>query len=152
MFVGVALLSGCGGAQKRPFACRPSRGVVQPFNGRLTALGQRPVYVRIDNAGDLGRGIVMLATTSFPGWFALKTHFFAVGDYRGPVRVTVRRLDRPGVARLGDSPNDGDSLSAPASPDLLWFTWVRSPGCYEWRISGRTFHEAVVVRATPHRR
>jgi hypothetical protein len=125
--------------------------VVQPFNGRLTALGRKPVYVRIDNAGDLGRGVVMLGTTIFPGWFALKTHFFTVGHYRGPVHVSVRRLDQSGVAGLGDSPHGGDSLSAPASPDLIRFTWVRSPGCYAWSISGRTFHETVIVHATRHR-
>ena len=93
----------------------------------------------------------MLGTTAFPGWFALKTHFFSVGDYRGPVHVTVRRIDHSGVARLGNSPAGGDSLSAPASPDLIRFTWMRNPGCYEWDISGHGFHEAVVVRATAHR-
>jgi hypothetical protein len=151
--VGVALLSGCGGSHGRGFVCRPSRGhtVVQPFNGPLTALGRKPVYVRIDNAGDLGRGLVMLGTTAFPGWFAVKTHFFSVTSYRGPVHVTVKRIDHPGLARLGNSPDGGDSFSAPASSDLIQFTWMRSPGCYEWNISGRAFHETVIVHATPHR-
>lgn len=96
-------------------------------------------------------GVVGLGTTTFPGWFAMKTHFFSVADYRGPVHLTVRRLDQPGVARLGNSPHGADSLSAAASSDLIRFTWVRSPGCYEWSISGRTFHETVIVRASPHR-
>lgn len=124
---------------------------MQPFNGRLTALGRKPVYVRIDNAGNLGRGVVMLGTTDFPGWFAIKTHFFSVGDYRGPVHVTAKRIDQPGVVRLGSTPHSGNSISAPASADLIQFTWMRTPGCYEWNISGRTFHETVVVRATPHK-
>jgi hypothetical protein len=34
----------------------------------------------------------------------------------------------------------------------IWFTWMRSPGCYQWGIKGPGFHEKVVVRATaPHR-
>lgn len=153
------LVAGCGGSQRHGFVCPVSRGhsVVTPLTGRLVALGRPPVEVRIDNRGDLRRGLVVLGLTSFRGWFALKTHFFSFRSYQGALRVRVQRIDRSGIARLGAAPTSGASLSAPAGPaaemisgwrDWPWFTWMRSAGCYQWNISGHGFRESVVVRAT----
>lgn len=125
---------------------------MQPFNGRLTALGHAPVYVRIDNRGDLRHGVVTLGSTDFRGWFAIKSHFFSVAGYNKQIRVAVKRIDQNCVARIGDSPHGGDALSASAAPDLIWFTWMRTPGCYRWNISGPAFHENVVVRAAAYHR
>jgi len=151
-FAVVGLLAGCGDSQRNAFVCPASEGhsVVQPFNGRLVALGRPPIYVRIDNRGDLRRGVVALGLTDFPGWFAVKTHFFSVRGYDGPVRVHVKRIDRRGAARLGNAPTDGSTFSAPTVGDQPVFTWMRAPGCYRWSISSRGFHETVVIRATAH--
>jgi len=151
-------LAGCGASQKRTFVCPATRGhmIVTPFAGRIVALGNPPVEVRIDNRGDLRRGVVVLGLTSYHGWFALKTHFFSVRSYEGRFRARVRRLDQAGIARLGDAPPGGASLDFPPGPATNtisgwreWpsFTWMRTAGCYEWTISGRGFQESVVVRA-----
>lgn len=70
--------------------------------------------------------------------------------------MRVQRLDGNGVAGLGEQPPGGAfSAAAGAAPNEAdgWrdfpvpATWVRSPGCYKWTISGRGFQEAGVIEA-----
>jgi len=104
--------------------------------------------MNIDNQVDPRHGTAVLGAGNGV-WFGLKTHFWSSPGYTGPVHVRVHRIDRSGAARLGgdQGPTGGSSFSAPAGIDSPWPTWVRSPGCYEWDISGRGFSESIVVRA-----
>lgn len=122
------------------------------------ALGNGPVRVRIDNAGNLLRGSVGLGDTSFPGWHAFKTHWLSVPSYQGPILVRAKRLDRVGRISLGDAPNQAAPLVVPPGPslndssgwrDVPYPTWVKTPGCYGWQIDGRTFTEIVIIRGVP---
>jgi len=155
------LLAGCG-SSKQAFVCPVSIGhaIVSPLTGRLVVVGGPPGEVRIDNRGDLRHGVVVLATTDYPGWFGLKSHFVTPPSFRGGFTVRVKTLGSTGVARIGGAPSE-TSFSAPAGPSpneaAGWrdfvggWTWIRSAGCYEWNISGHGVHEQVVVRATAHR-
>lgn len=70
--------------------------------------------------------------------------------------MRVRQLSGTGVAGLGEQP-PGGAFSAPAGAAANeaggWrdfpvpATWVRSPGCYQWTVSGRGFQEAAVIEA-----
>ena len=156
--IGVVLLTGCGGSHRGAFVCPASRGhsIVTPLTGRLVVLGRPPVEVRIDNRGDLRQGVVILGTTDFAHWFALKSHFMTPSSFRGGFTVRVRNLGSDGVARIGGQPS-GTSFSAPAGPaaneaagwrDFVGgWTWAPRAGCYEWSISGNGFQESVVVDA-----
>ncbi|HVM56441.1 MAG TPA: hypothetical protein VMT74_03180 [Gaiellaceae bacterium] len=151
----VLVLSGCRAA-RRTFVCPVSDGhnITSPLTGRLVVLGHPPVEVRIDNRGDLRRGVAVLGASNYTGWFALKSHFVTPPSFRGGFDVHVRPLGAAGVVRIGGSPS-GTSFTAPAgsAPNEAggWrdfpggWTWMRGAGCYEWDISGRHFHEALVV-------
>jgi hypothetical protein len=151
-FPGLAAGGKCPGSTGHP--------VVTPFTGRIIALGFGPVEMRVDNAGDLLRGVADLGRTDEPGWLALKTHFFARPSYRGPFVVRVRRIDGPGVVELGGSPTNAPLVVPPgptANTVAGWrevpvFTWMKVPGCYAWSIDGLGFHETVVLRARLARR
>jgi hypothetical protein len=155
--LGALVISGCGPSQ-RAFVCPVSRGhsVTTPLTGTLVVLGRPPVEVRVDNRGDLRRGITVLATTDYDGWFALKSHFVTPPSFRGGFSVHIRQLGSNGKAGLGDYP-PGGSFNAAAGPapneaggwrDFVGgWTWTRSAGCYEWDIAGRSFHESVVTNA-----
>lgn len=155
--IGVVALAGCGTSHEA-FSCPVSVGhtINTPLTGRLVVLGQPPVELWIDNRGDLRQGVVVLGTTNYPRWFALKSHFITPPTYRDGFTVRVHRLGDRGGARLGDTPS-GTSFTAPAGPTANetagWrdfpgaWTWTRGAGCYEWNISGQGFHESIVARA-----
>ena len=81
---------------------------------------------------------------------ALRHLVLLLGGVERP-QIVGRAAKSYTAAYSRSTPHGGDSISAPASADLVQFTWMRASGCYEWNISGRTFHETVVVRATPHK-
>jgi hypothetical protein len=119
------------------------------------ALGDGPVRVFVNNAGDLGRGRAHLASTDFPKWLALKTHFFSSPGYQGPFLVRAKRLDRDGAMVIGAKPKEAAPLLVPSGPaanglggwrEFPYFTFVRSPGCYAWQVDGLSFSEVIVVR------
>jgi len=114
--------------------------------------------VFINNAGNLREGRAHLASTNFPGWLALKTHFFSRPGYRGPFLVRAKRLDQSGPIALGATPTQGSTLFVPfgsATNGLEGWrefpksTFVKSPGCYAWQVDGLTFSELIVVRTLP---
>lgn len=139
--------------------CPASRGryVVTPTVAGI-ALGDGPVRVFINNAGNLRAGRARLASTNVPGWLALKTHFFSPPGYRGPFLVRAKRLDQSGPIALGATPTQGSTFFVPsgsAANDLEGWrefpksTFVKSPGCYAWQVDGLTFSELIVVRMLP---
>jgi hypothetical protein len=119
------------------------------------ALGDGPVRVLIDNAGDLRHGLVHPA--GYGGWLALKTHFVSLSSYQGPFIVRAKRLDRPGPIKLGATPTEAGPLVVPAGPapneaggsrEFPYFTFVKVPGCYAWQIDGLTFSDIIVVHVS----
>jgi hypothetical protein len=108
-------------------------------------VGTAPARVSIDNAGDPHHGF---HPAGYHGWLALKTHFVSTPAYQGPFLVRAKRLDRPGVIRLGGTPSQAAPLLVPGPRrnvgrghwrDTPYFTFVRIPGCYGWQIDGLTF-------------
>jgi hypothetical protein len=139
--------------------CPASRGhyVATPL-ARGVALGSGLVRVFINNAGDLRHGSAHLASTEFPEWQALKTHFFTSPAYQGPFLVRAKRLDDPGPIALGATPAQAAPLVVPSGPaangmagwrEFPYSTFVKAPGCYAWQVDGRTFSEIIVVRMLP---
>jgi hypothetical protein len=114
--------------------------------------------VFINNAGDLRHGSAHLASTQFPEWQALKTHFFTSPAYRGPFLVRAKRLDDPGPIALGATPAQATPLVVPSGlaangmagwREFPYSTFVKAPGCYAWQVDGRTFSEVIVVQMLP---
>jgi hypothetical protein len=137
-------------------SCPASRGrYVTTPTVKGIALGNGPVRVFINNAGDLRQGRAHLASTRFPNWLALKTHFFSSPDYQEAFLVRTKRLDRGGPIALGARPTDATSVLVPSGPaangqegwrEFPYSTFVKSPGCYAWQVDGLTFSEIIVVR------
>jgi hypothetical protein len=125
------------------------------------ALGRGPVRVLLADAGDLGRGRVLLGTGGPPGWHALQTLWFAMPGYDGPFVVRGSRLGtrgpmevRPSASGLapGTGPlrvHEGPTINTYADGyrTVPGSTWVGSPGCYAWQVDGRGFSETIVVNA-----
>lgn len=139
--------------------CPASRGryVATPTASGV-ALGSGQVRVFINNAGDLRHGTAHLASTGFPGWLALKTHFFSVPAYRGPFLIRAKSLDQSGPIALGATPRQAARLFVPSGPSANGLagwrefpksTFVKAPGCYAWQVDGLTFSEIIVVRVLP---
>jgi len=154
------------GALKRPLhfpvlqpgdRCPASRGrAVNTPSFAGIALGNGPVRVLIDNAGDLSHGIGILSRVpSSPGWLAFKAHWFSTPTYSGPFVVRAKRLGRPGPIARGETPTS-KVLVVPPGPTVNggsgWReapdpTWVKSAGCYAWQVDGLGFSETIVVSA-----
>jgi hypothetical protein len=139
--------------------CPASRGryVATPTASGI-ALGSGPVRVFIDNAGELRGGMAHLASSRFPGWLALKTHFFSVPAYQGAFLVRAKSLDQSGPIALGATPRHAARLFVPSGPaanglagwrEFPESTFFKAPGCYAWQVDGLTFSEIIVVRALP---
>jgi hypothetical protein len=139
--------------------CPTSRGryVATPTASGI-ALGSGPVRVFINNPGDLRHGMAHLGSTEFPGWLALKTHFFSVPAYQGPFLVRAKSLDRSGPIALGATPTQAGPLLMPPGPaangaagwrEFPYSTFVKAPGCYAWQVDGLTFSKTIVVRMLP---
>src|ERR1043166_3750789 len=128
-------LTGChGGSTHGQSPVTSSASPVPTASG--IALGNGPVRVFVNNAGDLRRGQADLASTSSPAWLALKTHFFTPPSYRGPFLVRAARLDRAGPIVLGQSPAKDGPLFAPAGAaangangwrEFPYSTFVKAP-------------------------
>jgi hypothetical protein len=117
-------------------------------------VGNGPVRVGIDNAGSPRQGF---HPAGYHGWLALKTHIIMTPAYQGSFLVRVKRLDRPGVIRVGATPTDTAPLLILGGPvsvgaggagwhDIPYFTFVRTPGCYGYQIDGLNFSITVVLR------
>jgi hypothetical protein len=116
------------------------------------------VRVFIDNAGDLRHGMAHLASSRFPRWLALKTHFFSAPAYQGPFLVRAESLDRSRPMALGATPRQPARLFVPSGPaanglagwrEFPESTFFKAPGCYGWQVDGQTFSEIIVVRTLP---
>jgi len=124
-----------------------------PVTGRIYAFGGPKVEIEVDNTGNLGHGQAILGTTDYPGWSALRTHFFTPPSYTGPFSVGVKGIEGSGVAGIGPTP-PGGAINEPAGPaqeashgwrEWPAFTWVKSPGCYVFTISGPGFVKHVTI-------
>ena len=139
--------------------CPASRG--SPVSTDLfggIALGSGPVRVIIgeQSPGDVRHGVAtLISPTSVPPWLGLKTLWFSVPAYQGPVIIRAERLGRPGPVALGEGPLVAP-LVVPPGPTLNggggWRIapgglWVRTPGCYAWQVDGLDFSEIITVRA-----
>lgn len=124
------------------------------------ALGRPPVRPLISpsRGRDLvpaKRGLLHFSNEGSGGWFSVKTLWFALPSYRGPVFIRGRQLDGPLRTTFGESPVLVDP-QLPPGPTINgrngfreWpgATWLRGPGCYAWQIDGTTFSTVVVFEA-----
>jgi hypothetical protein len=124
-------------------------------------LGHGPVRVLIGNRGDVVHGRVDLGATAVSRLAAIETIWFAMPGYNGPFVVRGARLGRPGPIEVqpgdgGLSPGSGP-LVVPAGGTNNTFadgyrtmpgsTWIRTPGCYAYHVTGRGFSENIVFDA-----
>jgi hypothetical protein len=139
---------------RRPLRLAPAAGRPCPLSpaARVApdaglALGRGPVYAVVgSHAGDVSlRGDLVTR-----GWYHHKTLWTAAPEYRGPIIVRGRRLDRPGVVRFDRI--RGGELRLPEARSGRWRyfpseTLVRGPGCYGLQVDGRTFSTRIVFYA-----
>lgn len=124
-----------------------------------SVLGSGPVRPLVAPGGRAPFAHGSLAFLRSPGstrWRSIKTLWFSLAAYDGPVLIRGRRLDKRGVVAFGGSqPALVDPQFAPGAtlngadgirewPDA---TWIKAPGCYAWQIDGTTFSSVVVFRA-----
>src|SRR5207245_3446782 len=89
-------------------------------------------------------------------WRSVKTLWFSISGYQGPVLIRGRQLDGPHVTVFGEGvPAVIDPQFGPG-PTLNgrdgWRewpggTWLRHPGCYAWQIDGTGFSHVIVFKA-----
>lgn len=112
------------------------------------------------------RGRTELGIPTAPGWFAIQTRWYALPGYDGRFVARAARLGKPGPLEVqpgqtgqqaGAGPlivRAGASINSYPPPGLDAYrgyrtvpgsTWVKSHGCYGWRVDGRGFTEAIVV-------
>jgi len=91
-----------------------------------------------------------------PGWFYVKTLWFAFPNYQGPVLIRGRQLDGSHDVVFGEAPSVVDP-ELPAGPTINgghgfreWpgGTWLRAPGCYAWQVDGLGFSDVIAFEAT----
>jgi hypothetical protein len=90
-----------------------------------------------------------------PGWYQIKTLWFAWPSYLGPALIRGRQLDGANPILFGESPTLTDPfLSAGPTANggdgfRQWpgGTWIRAPGCYAWQIDGLDFTYMIVFKA-----
>jgi hypothetical protein len=95
------------------------------------------------------------------GWYAIKDIWVVDGSYGGPVLIRGGRIDRPGRLELNFSSAlsrrdalllDGGAPSLQWDPSTRWWSvptvaYVRTPGCYAYRIDGTDFTTFIVFSA-----
>ena len=94
-------------------------------------------------------------TLDSSGWYGVKTLWFSMPQYQGPVLIRGRQLDGPHKIVMGEGPDLVDPQLGPgATLNGLdgWREWpggtlVRTPGCYAWQIDGTDFSNIVVFQA-----
>lgn len=136
-------------------SCPASRGKLakMPRFPRV-ALGRGPVRPMFLDGGDLSIGIVDARTsTNAPGWLAIKTNWFSMPSYQGPIVIRAARLGANGTIAFNVDPTDY-VLVVPPGKTLnstgLWRnmpggTYVKTPGCYGWQVDGLTFSDVIVA-------
>lgn len=122
------------------------------------AMGDGPVRALLATAGDLNQGIADLDATPFRGWRLVKTEWFILPSYRGPVSIRAMRLDGSTPIRLGGSgslPSLATPIVVPPGPTANtvggWRaipsgTWSTSAGCFGFEVDGLSFQELIVFR------
>jgi hypothetical protein len=145
-----------------PDAACPATGGQHFENGQFggIVLGHGPVQPLLAPATNADRsqaqqGVLVFRPTTRPGWYAIKTLWFASPDYQGPVYIRGRQLDGTHTPAFGESPALVDPQLGPGATLngtggwRTWpgATWLRSPGCYAWQIDGTDFTEVIVFRA-----
>jgi hypothetical protein len=113
-----------------------------------------PANLRATNAAKKGT-LVFYRSPEHPGWFELKTLWFSVPSYRGPVWIRARRVEGHGVIRFGEAPELEDPLLSAGSTvngtrgyrEWPGATWIKRGGCYMWQIDGTDFSQLVLFRA-----
>jgi hypothetical protein len=120
------------------------------------AVGKGPVY-----AAALGTDSTLLFSPperfESKRWGGNKVLWLIAPDYRGPVLIRGRRLDRSGRVRFdeGDVPParirlGGDSISQGSDPrwrERPSYTRIEGLGCYAYQVDGRDFSYPIVFRA-----
>ena len=120
------------------------------------AVGRGPVY-----AGALGTDSTLLFSPperfESESWGGNKVLWLVAPDYRGPVLIRGRRLDRSGLVRFdeGDVPParirlGGDPVSQGSDPrwrERPSYTRIEGLGCYAYQVDGRDFSYPIVFRA-----
>ena len=120
------------------------------------AVGRGPVY-----AGALGTDSTLLFSPperfESESWGGNKVLWLVAPDYRGPVLIRGRRLDRSGLVRFdeGDVPParirlGGDPVCQGSDPrwrERPSYTRIEGLGCYAYQVDGRDFSYPIVFRA-----
>jgi hypothetical protein len=125
------------------------------------ALGDGPVQplIAVSNKdeGPLARhGVLRFHRSSeAPGWYSVKTLWFSLPIYQGPVFIRGRELDGSAKIVFGERPTLVDPQLPPGSTingrngfrEWPGATWLRAPGCYAWQVDGAAFSRVIVFRA-----
>jgi len=89
------------------------------------------------------------------GWHQLKTLWFSLPNYQGPLLIRGRQLDGANPVIFGEAPALMDPQMPPGSTvnghngfrEWPGATWLHSPGCYGWQVDGLDFTRVIVFRA-----
>jgi hypothetical protein len=124
-------------------------------------LGIGPVFplVGVAEPRDVGpakKGVLRFHPyADYPGWHYIKTLWFSIPSYQGPVLIRGRQLDGESPVGIGEEPSIADP-ELPAGPTVNgeggfreWpgGTWLRTPGCYAWQVDGLDFSRVIVFTA-----
>lgn len=87
-------------------------------------------------------------------WYSVKTLWYALKKYQGPLLIRGARLDGPGSVTFGGAhtlgflADGGTAAGKRGSVGMRSWpggTWVREPGCYGFQIGGSGFSDVLVL-------
>jgi hypothetical protein len=101
------------------------------------------------------RGIVVFRARPSDGWYGVKTLWFGMPRYRGPLLIRGRQIGGSGSVAFGEG---GAAVRDPQIPPgrtkngvryRQWpgGTWIRGSGCYGWQVDGVGFSHVIVFKA-----
>jgi hypothetical protein len=137
-------------------ADRGARYANHQFAGIVLGHGPvRPLIVPDDDGVRAALRGTLLLRRGPGGWYHLKTLWFAMPRYQGPVLIRGRRLDGSGPVVFGESPALVDPQLPPGATvngengyrEWPGATWLRSGGCFVWQVDGTRFSYTIVFKA-----
>lgn len=167
-----AIHAACPASMVRPIDLRWG-GITGGISGY--AVGKGPILLVLSEESEpilratvggrlyIDRAVVPLGASSEPGWSALKTTWVSLPSYKGAYLVRGRRLDGNGPIDVGGSPDQGQFVIKPGTPEgnlartngghgyraSPGYLWVKRPGCYGLQIDGAAVSEVVTIEVIP---